>query len=396
MERVNVGIVGTGARGVFAFAKPLSENYADRVKIVALCDRNERRLGIAKGMVGGDVSTFTDYDAFLGQNDLDAVIVTTPDYTHADLAIRALDAGKHVFCEKPMATKAEDCHRMIVAAERSTGTLQVGLNLRYTQIAQQLIGILRAGDIGDVRMATAIETLEGASHFSRWHRKREFSGGILLQKGTHTLDLLNWILDSTPAKVAGFGGRDVFKAREECRDWRCKTCGEKDTCPYFRDVAQGAGGLYAEFYFEAEKFDGYIVDRCVFDPEADILDNAIALIQYEKDRRAAYTLSLFGAEHDRKFTIIGTEGKIDASFAKREIVIYKRGNEDVVKHNLETDTGGHGGGDRRIIDDWLDLMRTGRRPLADAQAGMWSVLVGLAAEESIEKGQPTDVAHLGK
>lgn len=394
MDRVNVGIVGTGARGVFAFAKPLSEGYADKVNILALCDRNEVRLGIARDMVGGEVATFTDYDEFLGQSNLDAVIVTTPDYTHAGLTIRALEAGKHVFCEKPMATKAGDCREMIAAAERSTATLQVGLNLRYTRIMQQVIDILRRGDIGEVMMATAIETLEGGGHFARWHRKKEFSGGILLQKGTHTLDLLNWIIDERPTKVAGFGGRDIFKAREECRDWRCQTCPEKNTCRYFRDVAQARDGLYAKFYFEAEKLDGYIVDRCIFDPEADILDNASVIVEYENGRRATYNLSLFGADHDRKFTIIGSEGKIEASPTKREITIYQRGSDDLIRHSLEADTGGHGGGDSRLVNDWLDLMATGRRPLADAQAGMWSVLVGLAAEESIEKGKEVPLAEL--
>ena len=394
MDKVNVGIVGTGARGVFAFGKPLSQNYADRVNVLALCDKNEVRLGIAKDMVGGDVQTFADYDKFLAQPNLDAVFVATPDFTHAALTIAALEAGKHVYCEKPMATQAEDCRKMIDAANKSTATLQVGLNLRYTRIMQELIDVVRRGDIGEVVMATCIDTLEGASHFARWHRKKEYSGGILLQKGTHTLDLLNWIVDDVPVKVAAYGGRDVFKAREECRGWRCLDCQEAATCFYHRNVGEARDGLYAKFYLEAEKLDGYIVDRCIFDPDADIYDNASVIVEYESGKRTTYNLSLFGAEHDRKFTVTGSEGKIEASLTKREIVLVRRHTKDVIKHALQADTGGHGGGDARLMDDFLDLVQHGRKPLADADAGMWSTLAGLAAERSIETGQEVALADL--
>jgi len=394
VDRVNIGIVGTGARGVFAFTRPLTEHYADRVNIMALCDRNEVRLNIAKESAGEGARTFTDYDEFLKQDDLDAVIVATPDHTHADLTVRALESGKHVYCEKPMATQAGDCRRMVEAAERCSRILQVGLNLRYTRIMQQLIDLVRRGDVGEVIMASATETLEGGGHFARWHRKKEYTGGILLQKGCHTLDLLNWVIGQDPVKVAGFGGRDVFKPREECRDRRCLDCPEAKTCPHYKDIRAGRDGLYATFYLEAEKLDGYISDRCVYCPDADILDNAMLIVEYENGRRGAYNLSLFGADADRKFTIIGTDGKIEASLTRREITLYKRGTSDEVKYSLQVDTGGHGGGDSRLVNDFLDLIRSSRAPLSDARAGMLSTLVGLAGEQSIEEGREVLLSEL--
>jgi len=395
MSKVNIGIVGTGARGVFAFGTQATGNYSDRLNLVAFCDRNEMRLQLACERLGVEVETFTDYEEFLGCEPIDVVIVTTPDYTHAELSVRALEAGKHVLCEKPMATTAADARRMVETARKSPGVLQVGLNLRYIRTMEQIMALIRQGEIGEVMTVQAIETLEGGGHFARWHRKREYTGGILLQKGCHTLDLLNWIIGETPVKTAAFGGRDAFRPREECRERRCLTCPEKDACPEYRDVGQARDGFYSKFYLEAEKLDGYIVDRCVYDPDADILDNACVIIEYENGKRATYNLSLFAAEADRKLTIIGTKGKIEASLRQRRIVVYKRRSADVDTYEVGATAGGHGGGDLRLLDAFLAVLRGQEGDvLSNGEAGMWSVLVGLAGERSIMTGREVALAEL--
>ena len=293
-----------------------------------------------------------------------------------------------------MATKVEDAKKMVKVERETNRTIQVGLTLRYTKIMETLIEIIRRGDIGEVRFASATETLEGGGHFARWHRKKEYSGGILLQKGVHTIDLLNWIINEKPERVAGFGSRDIFKAKEGYEGRRCLTCPEKYSCSEYRDVSKARGGFYKKFYIEGEKVNGYIVDRCVYDPEADIMDNATLIIEYKNRKRANYNLFLFGAEPDRKFTVIGERGKIEMSFKKREIVLYKRRTEDIVKYEFGVDIGGHEGGDNREIDSFLNVIRRGKRPLADSKAGLLSVLVGVAGERTIEEGKVINLSGL--
>lgn len=378
MQPLRVGIVGTGARGTNCFGRFLvKEEFRSKVTLAALCDINPIRLQAARDILGGNIPGYTDYDAFLREPALDGVIVATPCHTHAELTIRALQAGKHVLCEKAMATTAPDCYRMVKAEQASGKVLMLGLCLRYTDVMRELIPVVRSGVIGEIISVSVVDTLDNPTHFARWHRLKQYSGGILLQKGTHTLDLVNWILNEKPMTVAGFGGRSLFVARPECRGWRCSACAESRSCPEYNPAAQNE--MCQRLYFAAEKADGYFLDRCVYDPEIDIMDHATLALEYTHGKRAHYTLCLFGAYHDRKFTIIGAKGIIEVSRDKEEFTVFPRKRKDTIHYKLE----GHGEGFTDELNDFIMAMATGRKPIADSEAGLWSVLAGLAGETAI-------------
>jgi len=386
-----VGIVGTGRRAAcFADEFMNSPRVRRRAELAALCDTNPKRLAAFQSLYAPGVAGYTDYRAFLDGAGLDAVVVTTPCHAHAGLTIAALEAGKHVLCEKAMAISAADLKAMMAAEERSGKRLQVGLCLRYADFMRELIPILRRGEIGEVVTVSVVETLEGSSHFNRWHRHKALSGGIMLQKGTHTLDLINWIVDGRPKSVCAIGGRDVYKARTECAGRRCSACAESAGCSSFLDIRQDEA--CRRLYKECEDQDGYIWDRCVFDPAVDIFDNVLTQVEYDNGRRAQYSISLFYEDTgiEREFTILGTGGRIDVSRRREEIVIRRRRSKDVVRYSLE----GHGEGGDAQMRDFLDMVETGKRPLADSQAGYWSALAGLAAERSAAERRVVVVSEL--
>jgi predicted dehydrogenase len=388
---LRIGIVGTGRRAV-SFADDLtrSPTVRARAELVALCDINAKRLATFQSLYAPGISTFTDYAAFLREARLDGVIVTTPCNTHAALTIQALESGKHVLCEKAMAIRAADLKAILEAERRSGKRLQLGLCLRYADFMRELIPILRRGEIGEVRMVSVVETLEGSSHFNRWHRDRTVSGGIMLQKGTHTLDLVNWIVDGHPRSVTAIGGRDVYKPRAECAGRRCSECPESATCAAFLGF-DGGDGSDRRLYKECEDADGYLWDRCVFDPAADICDHVLTQVEYDNGRRAQYAISLFYVETgiEREFVILGDRGRIDVSRRREEIVIHRRRSKDVIRYNLE----GHGEGFETEMGDFLDMVATGRTPLADSQAGYWSALAGIAAEQSMAERRTVAIAE---
>jgi len=392
MKKVGIGIVGTGGRAVGSFGPWLvkeGEKYG--ANLIAMHDINPVRLKAAQSILGNSIAIYDDYRSFLNAPGLDGVIITTPCHTHAVLTIQALKAGKHVLCEKAMAITARDCAAMLKAERQSGKRLQLGLCLRYADFMRDLIPIIRRGEIGDVKLVSAVETLEGSSHFGRWHRLMKLSGGILLQKGTHTLDLINWIMGANPIAVSGFGGRDIFKARKECRGRRCKTCPEKTTCPEFRDINSDAftSSLYGE---EAETADGYIWDECVFDPVVDIMDNVALSVSYEDGRRANYAIALYFERDgiEREFIIIGTKGKIVVSRQREEITILRRRSMDTIQYKL----GGHGEGFHRQMEDFARMVQKGTKPIADSQAGYWSVLAGLAGEIAVAENRVVNISSL--
>ena len=117
-KKIKVGIIGTGARGTLSFGKGLQKHPED-VEITAMCDKNPLRLKGSKSILGIDVEEFYSHETLLQKADCDTVIVTTPDFTHEQITIDALQAGKNVLCEKPMAISSVQCDRMMKAERAS-------------------------------------------------------------------------------------------------------------------------------------------------------------------------------------------------------------------------------------------------------------------------------------
>src|SRR5690349_8301877 len=122
-DKIRIATIGFGGMGMG------DTKYATSipgVELVAVCDIYDGRLTRAREVYGDGVFTTRDYREILARKDVDAVIIATPDHWHADLAIAALEAGKHVYCEKPMVQRIEDGKRVIAAQEKSGKIMQVG------------------------------------------------------------------------------------------------------------------------------------------------------------------------------------------------------------------------------------------------------------------------------
>ena len=194
-KRKRYVLAGTGGRGTSMFGETLIHDFSDSAELVGLFDSNPARIAGSQTVMGTDLPAFTDYDALLQQLDPDCVIVCTRDNTHADYIIRALNAGKRVYSEKPLCTTAEQCRAIAAAAERSTGDCFVTHNMRYAPACTLVKTQLDTGAIGDLISMEFRETLDrthGADYFRRWHRKKENSGGLLIHKASHHFDILNW------------------------------------------------------------------------------------------------------------------------------------------------------------------------------------------------------------
>jgi predicted dehydrogenase len=164
---------------------------------------------------GPDPRRYTDLEKMVAQEDLDAVAVVLPNYLHKMGAIAALEAGKHVFCEKPMALTVPDCNEMIAVAERQRKAIQVGTQRRHSKAYQDVIEIFRgaylgrilSSDInsyrGDWRTPAEDEYPPGVEY---WRLNQAQSGGVVYEMGAHIIDVNNWILDSEPVTVVSLQG----------------------------------------------------------------------------------------------------------------------------------------------------------------------------------------------
>ncbi|KRE46590.1 Gfo/Idh/MocA family protein [Paenibacillus sp. Soil522] len=175
----------------------------DNVEIVAFCDIIEQRAIEAAGLYGTeDARVYKDYTELLTDSSIEIVHVCTPNDSHADIAIAALEAGKHVMSEKPMAKTAYDAQRMLDAARRTGKKLTVGYNNRFRPDSQHLKKICEAGELGDIYYAKAHAIRRRAvPTWGVFLDEEKQGGGPLIDIGTHALDLTLWMLDNYKPKV---------------------------------------------------------------------------------------------------------------------------------------------------------------------------------------------------
>lgn len=205
---VAAGFIGTGNRGAYLLRAFLSQ---PGVKVVALCDIKPDRLDKAATMAAKDQpATFTDYRRLLERKDVEAVFIATPCDLHAEMAIAALEAGKHVYLEKPVGITAEQVRDVLNAARRAKTVLQVGQQLRSEARLRATIAKIREGVLGKIIMVKAqrhaSEDLDHHGPSADWFFDAKRSGDVIVEMAVHNLDICNWVIGNHPERAAGFGG----------------------------------------------------------------------------------------------------------------------------------------------------------------------------------------------
>ncbi|HOJ21910.1 MAG TPA: Gfo/Idh/MocA family oxidoreductase [Armatimonadota bacterium] len=372
MDKLRIGSIGVSGRGALArhWHQPGPKG---RSLVVAGADTNEQFLANFKEKVNPDAFVTTDYRKLLERDDIDAVAVTVPDFLHEEIACAALQAGKHVFCEKPMAITVEGCDRMLETARASGKKLFIGHNMRYMDIFRTMKEIVDAGVIGEIKAVWVrhFVGLGGRFYFHDWHARRDRANTLLLQKGSHDIDMIHWITGRYSKRVAAFGSLDYFGG-ERPNDLICPECDEFKTCP----DAQAS-------------WPGH--EQCAYRREIDVEDNQVMIMQLEGGIKASYLQCHFTPEYFRNYTFIGTEGRLENLDDSSKIIVKTRrrfgakGLADRV-YEVKPAEGGHGGADPVICEDFLDLVLLDKPTVATPLAGRMAVATGCAGAESMRQG----------
>lgn len=398
-------IVGAGGRALGMFAKPFAAELRGIAELVGVYDVNPVRANILSEKAGG-IRVFDDFDAMIRESKPDAVIVTTPDSLHDHYIIRSLEAGCDAISEKPMTTDADKCRAIIEAEKRTGKRVIVTFNCRFMPYVVRIKELLAKGTIGDVlhvALNWSLDTRHGADYFRRWHRQMKNSGGLLIHKSTHHFDMVNWWLNDEPETVYANGSRLFYGPTREARGRTCSTCPHTNSCEFYFDVA--ANEFTKSFYKEAEAYDGYYRDQCVFGEDIDIYDTMSLSVKYAKGTHLSYSLNAYSPYEGWKATFVGTNGRIEAEEShsgipaqdpNHYIRIYNRQGELVTVQSRKA-SGDHGGGDqrlRRMIFAGETADPLGQ--MAGSRAGAMSLLIGAAANLSIVSGKQVAIADLLK
>ena len=407
MSPVKIGVVGFGNRGYTFFNTAALKQFKNRAEITAVCEQNRIKFDFARHALGEKCFITDDLQEFLKQ-DLDLVLVTVPQFAHAEVAIAALKSGKNVFVDKPMARTCEECKAIIAAEKEAAGKLFMGFNLRHHPLTVKIMEQIKSGKIGFIQQMNFMDFYGGGyTYFRRWHRFHKNSGGLTVEKGCHSIDLLNMFAGARPVRVAAFGGLDRFVPQKDDKTVYCSECSKKDSCEYYMDMEEAAAGvLKATGVAEQIVNGGQKIDLCVFNSEKDTWDNTVVIIEYANGCRAilgeCFTSSV-PEKYDRTLVMNCWNGQLWADmqneklefFANRPGVHATAGaGEDIPIKAVE---GMHGGADTQMLEYMVHTIENNLpNTEMDSLDGYYAVAVAEAAEKAAENHQVVEIEAIEK
>jgi len=425
----------------------MAGEHRNEAELVGLVEPNPGRLAVhlkwlsEAGLDTNSVLTGPPdaFERILSETRADRVIITSPDYTHAELIVRAMDAGVDVVVEKPLTIDPESTRQIVEAAQRTGRQVVVTHNYRYSPRNSALKQLIKNGSIGtplSVTFEWVLDTAHGADYFRRWHRDKTNSGGLLIHKASHHFDLVNWWLSDSPEQVYArgdvkfYGALNATAKRLGSRSDRGTH--EGDHNPWELDLRKD--DRLQALYLDNESYDGYRRDQDVFGPGVTTEDNLAVIVDYARGATLSYALNAHSPWEGYRIAVNGDQGRaeleggeraavlidadgnvlIDPSAQMRaELVEAREGPFDKLRAHggerltlqrhwepaqdvkIEAGSGAHGGGDALLLadifrgpgDDWLE------RP-ADWLGGIRAIAVGMAGNESLRTGRPIKITDL--
>ena len=197
--KIRMGIVGCGKSAETMHLPAL--RHVDSIKVIAAVDTNENRLRAVADRFSIP-GRFTDYRELLEQKEIDAVAVLTPPGSHMEIGLAAMDAGKHVFMEKPLAVDVDHCAILAEKAETAKVKTMLGFNFRWHRLLRRAREFIRSGGLGHIKAIQSTYThWHPGDTAQAWHGKRENGGGVLHNDGVHHFDLWRFLLEREVSEI---------------------------------------------------------------------------------------------------------------------------------------------------------------------------------------------------
>ena len=357
-------IIGTGMMGI----EHLRVTYLEgRATIHGIYDPNPRSVAAAQGALSqidsnSELKVYNDLESVCMDPEVDGLIISTPNFSHISVIREAIKSKKHILLEKPMATTIPDAHEIYSIAKNYPAVFQIGLQYRYKAMYVDAIQeALNHRKLGDIKM---IHILEHRYPFldkvKQWNKFNQYSGGTLVEKCCHYFDLMNLFAQSRPTKVYATGSMAVN---------------------------------FRTFEYSGRK--------------SDILDNAVVSVDYENGVRAGFTLCMFSPQFYEELMLCGDEGhlrtyeSIDFLPGPKqktylEIKVGEKSTSRISQPCYPTyiEQSGHDGATFFEHKYFIDTIEGSKRSVATAEEGFWSIVVGYAAQKSIELGGPIKINEL--
>lgn len=376
---MRVGVIGFGARaeGVISNFKQFEMD----AKVVAVYDLNPevardklRHLGYRDE----EVTFYDDLDDMLQNGKLDGVMVATNCDTHTDLAIKVMRYNLPMFLEKPVAIHFEEIQRLKEAAKHYTKEAVVSFPLRVSTLCQLAKEIIDSGKLGSIEQVQAVNNVTyGSVYYHDWYRNEDVTGGLFLQKATHDLDYINYLLGLEPKMLCAMESKQIFTGTKKA-GLKCSQCEDYRTCtesPYSLTHNQFGEASYGE--------------GCSFGVDTGNHDSASIMVQYETGMHSVYTQNFFVRKDagKRGARLIGYKGTLEFDWVTGELKVFHHMQSKIETHVIKNNHLYHYGGDKVLCENFIEVMKGIAPSKAPLEAGIQSALMCLCARESAKTHQ---------
>jgi predicted dehydrogenase len=355
--------------------------------VVAVVDPAETSLRERFSEKLSGVVFYGDVDAMLDEAGLDGVLIGTNCLYHTPYAIKVLERNLPLFLEKPVAVDETQLVDLHAALLQSSSEVVVSFPLRLSELCVMTKEIIDSGVIGTIENVQAVNNVPfyGSNYYHGWMRNEGLTGGLWLQKATHDLDYLTWLVGKTPDRMIAVESKTVFTGDMPAGLY-CLDCPKQRECPESQYNLFYRQGIIDDMSQAADFWDGRW--QCSFAVDTGNHDAATAILQYESGAHLTYTQMFYARRGAAKrgATLTGYKGTISFDWNSDEVVVYHHHSARVERHRVEA-AGGHHGGDDRLAHDFLAILnKTGpsRATLAD---GILSAQLCLMAKRSCETSQ---------
>lgn len=415
-KQIKVVLLGAGNRAN-VYAKVALTN-PEKMQVVGIVDpdpvRRElmrEKYSVSPARCYADVTEFVAVEKFA-----DAVINGTMDHLHVSTSIPVLEKGYDLLLEKPFAVNESEMEELLAVARRHGSKVVIGHVLRYTDFYRGIKEHLLAGKIGQI---LSIEMCEHVNYHhmavsyvrGKWRSEKLCFAPMLLAKSCHDVDILLWMMnESVPVRVSSFGGDFQFgtERKPQGAGTRCMAdCPLEEECIFSARANYLSATRWKQYVWKALEGEGELSDerkaeslrtdnpygRCVWDFERDgNVDHQSVMLQFASGATATFQMIGGSAKSERNIHIVGTKGEIKGTFEDGRYVIRRMDPhtkagyaEEVFDLNADEDMigarGGHGGGDRQLVLDFLEYLAGGEPSLSCAtieESGKSLVAVFLA------------------
>lgn len=388
-RKVRVGVIGTSKRAA-AYFRNIPSDLRPGIKLVALADPNpSNREKFQRLFSGGTFpQIYSSGEEMFTSEDLDAVVISSPNRFHVGDAKQALAAGATTLLEKPVAISVAECGELWNAQQNSAiGTAVVGFVLRYTPFYSKVKEIVDSGQLGEILTINADEclgTMLTTGFHKGWRKNDYYSGGFIVEKCCHDFDILNWIVGANVQRVYSVGNRKHFIPDQAKRHERF----DEAALPQF-DADYGDLEIKQTFFTPNE--------GSPYDVPSDPPDHQSVILEYEDGTLCTFNACMGQPRSSRQIKIFGTGAALEGDIADSRIVVrtpHQQGNGwDSEEITVPIDESGHKGGDSVIGNAFWNAAaaRTDTLSRAGVKEGIDAVLVGLAADQSRKSGSPVEL-----